>query len=241
MSRYLLLVLSFTLGCQSDRQTDQSTPAEIIVKKSIEAHGGMDKWLEARELSFIKSSELFDATGNTESKIIQRQQFNLQPLSGTLSWSDSGNQFRIEYDGDNATKFINSEPSSDSLVNINAQNDFMSAHYVACQPFKLLDEGTTLIYQGRDTLNDNQIVDAVNVRYGGEDSDQWWYFFDAESSLLVANMVRHGSTYALIENLSYTESGGIKFNHHRKSWRVDSLRNKQFLRAEYFYDSIVLK
>ena len=238
---YVYFFLLLIYGCNPTNSSNEPSTAETIVRNSIEAHGGMERWQKAKELSFHKSSEFFDANGTSESKSIQEQHFKLIPLEGTLSWLDDNNQIRIEYDGERTIKFINGQAISDSLVNASAHNDFMSAHYVVCQPFKLLDAGITLIYQGKDTLDDNQFVDVVNVRYGGEGSDQWWYFFDVESSVLIANMVQHGNTYAFIQNLSFTESGGIKFNHHRKSWRVDSLRNKQFLRAEYFYDSIILK
>ena len=105
-----------------------------------------------------------------------------------------------------------------------------------------MDKGTNLEYIGEDILADSSQVHVIMPTYADSEvgSDRWWYYFDKESNMLLANMVNHSPTYSYIINLSYDESTDIVFNAHRKSFFVDSLHNVRYLRAEYFYDNYTL-
>jgi len=221
-------------------------PAETIVRKSIIAHGGWEAWEKVRQVKYRKTILLFDSTGQLESKVIQFHSYQLKPLfTGEISWKVAEDTHRIVYDGEQAVKMINGQALEDSLASQNAYNSMMAAHYVLFQPFKLLDPGVVLRYEGRDTLEEGEVVDVVLASYNRDNSnhtksDRWWYYFDASSNRLLANMVEHEANNSYIKNLDYDATNALLLNHHRKSYTVDSLRNLLFLRAEYFYDDIKL-
>lgn len=236
---FLLFLLVTIMGC---RDSDKLA----IVSKSISAHGGMDLYQKTRSLEYRKTTILFDSTDAEESRTIQQHKYSLQPeFTGEMEWEVNGELHRIVFDGKKAVKFINEVAQTDSLTSASALMNITAAHYVMLQPFKLLDPGTELIYLGRDTLEDGVEVDVIKANYPRANpveptNDQWWYYFDSKSALLVANLVRHGSTYSYIVNLDYNTGTGLRFNAHRKSFFVDSLRNILFLRAEYLNDDVLI-
>lgn len=116
-----------------------------------------------------------------------------------------------------------------------------TATYVVSMPFKLLDPGAVIRYLGEDKLADGRPVDVIEVAYNTDQhenhstSDVWRYYFDRPDRKIVANWVDAGDHYSLVENLTYERVGGILFNKKRQSFRVDSLGNKLYLRADYAY------
>ncbi|MEM9341404.1 MAG: DUF6503 family protein, partial [Bacteroidota bacterium] len=139
-------------------------------------------------------------------------------------------------------KFLN-----DSLVDRGSKvrESAFSALYVLGMPFKLKDPGTILSYEGKKEIN-GKTVDVINASYSPKEhdnhstSDLWWYYFDELNGAFLGCMVYHPPTYALIENIAFHEIEGMMFQKRRKSYRCDSLGNKQFLRAEFWYDDFEL-
>ena len=222
--------------------------ADQIVLKSIEAHGGWLEWQHAKHITYSKTTLLFDSTGQKESEITQFHEYRLLlDFTGEIHWTnpDDGAGNRIVFDGKRAFRLKGNQEPADSLESESAYNTIISSHFVLFQPWKLLDPGVTLIYEGRDTLEDNTVVDVVRALYGTktemEGQDRWWFYFDITSHMLVANMVNHDNRYSYIKNLKYDTSNRLILNHHRKSYFTDSLRNVKYLRAEYFYEDIRLK
>ena len=218
--------------------------ADDIVQQSIEKHGGWDSWQNLKSISYSKTIILFDSAGMVESKVTQKHNYKLIPeLKGTIEWVIDADTMLIKYSEDEAQKFINGKPDPDPESAILAKNSFFSAFYVLFQPFKLMDEGTQLNFIGADTLENNLKVNIVQPVYKGATSedDRWWYYFDEQTNLLAANMVNHGTTFSLIVNLEYDSTTTITFNAHRKSFFVDSLRNVNYLKAEYFYEDYIIE
>jgi hypothetical protein len=121
-----------------------------------------------------------------------------------------------------------------------AYQSFMSAYYVLLMPFKLLDPGTHLSYIGESVLNEQtaQILKATydpSTKENHSTADEWYFFFEPTTGRYIASAVYHAPTYALIENNEQENVSGIVFNTYRKSWRVDSLFNKEYLRGEFWY------
>ena len=121
----------------------------------------------------------------------------------------------------------------------------MSAFYVLGMPFKLKDPGTFLSYEGTVDFN-GKTADVVKAAYSPEDfenhstTDLWWYYFDTVDGAFLRCMVYHPPTYARIENIAFREVEGMKFQKRRMSYRCDSLGNKQFLRAEFWYEDYAI-
>lgn len=245
MKQYLKLLTSLSIVFTSGCVKEDTTEAENIVRRSIEAHGGWEAWKNAEKIRYDKTIILYDSSGKVETRVKQDHVYQLKPqLKGEIHWKNESETNKIVYDGELAVREING--ISDSSGSEEALSIFMAAHYVLFQPFKLLDPGVNLTYLEQDTLEDGVIADVILAEFDqnedkNTDNDKWWFYFDISSDLLAANMVRHEGKYSYIRNLDYNTSNSLILNHHRKSYFTDSLRNIKYLRAEYFYENIVLE
>ena len=246
LNHSLFFLSLLIIGCspsknQVEEENEEVTNrAEKIVKQSISAHGSQANWENAKAITYQKTILLFDSAGNQESEIVQKHSYTLKPeLSGTIDWVTNGDSIRIDYRNGVGTRYVNSVELTDSASSVGAKNAMKSGTYVLFQPFKLLD-AEKLTYQGQETLGD-VTVDVVQPDYGaGGNGDIWWYYFDAKTHILVANMVNHDDHHSLIENLAYDSTSALLLNQHRKSFFVDKDKTVDYLRAEYFYENFEL-
>jgi len=219
--------------------------AKEIIEKSIERHGGLDRWEKLERLDYTKNFALFKSDGSQESFTKQKHKYSFM-LGEFLIKSESKNKTTqlLKNIGGYSKKVdgLEAEESLDKL-----KKSFNTSMYVVSMPFKLLDEGVNLSYEGLETGNDGRETHIIKAVYNtGENKnhstdDIWWYYFDKEDYKIVANKVITSDHSAIVDNLSFIEKGGILFNGHRKSYRLDSLGNKDYLRAEYFYDNYEVK
>lgn len=231
---FFMLICVFVLGCKQE----EKLTARRIVEQSIEVHGGLEKWNSAKTLSFDKTTTLFNKDGSVESTTMQQQSFQLQPkLKGEIvSFNKSING--LYYDGERFMKRI-----KDSIYTITnplelerMKNSFFAAHFVVCQPFKLLDEGAILKFTGIEEMDGKQVnVVAVSYKNDTETSDEWTYYFDVNTYQLVANRVKHNANISLIKNLKFDNQSGLVFNAHRESYTLKASGDTDYLRAEFFY------
>ena len=228
-----ILFVVILIACQSSRNEDQDL-AVTVVNRSIAKHGGLEAWKAIQRISYAKTTSLFDSVGNEESKVSQHYRYEFQPeLKGQITWLENSDTVKILYEKGLGKKCLN-----DSLViseTNQATRNMLSSIFVLFQPFKLLDEGTVLTYEGQDTLRNGLRVHVVRADYSTEKSDPWWFYFDVEDDKLVANCVHHNGRFSWIENLTFDSLTGLVLHKHRKSYFTDSLRNIHYLRAEYFY------
>ena len=235
-----------------DKQEKQDPMAHIsddkvlqVLTKVFKTAGGLDNYRNMKSISYQKQSILFLEDGSTESHITQRHSYSLQPeLTGDINWVADGNTYRIHYSAQDSYKEENGVRIPDSEES--ARKSFFSATYVLFIPFKLLDPGAELTYEGRDTLDDGKIADVIRAEYDAtkhenhSTSEIWWYYFDAKDGSHLASLVFHPPTYAYIENVVITDDYDIRFNVHRKTFRTDASRNKEYLRGEFNYSNYVI-
>ncbi len=210
-----------------------------IIKKSIEAHGGIESWQKIKQLSFDKETTLFNEDGSVELKTEQFQLFQFgTKLFGKIEWENNGNDISIIYDDEKISKSIN-----DSVVNSEselekASSAFWAAYYVACKPFDLIGENADLLLAGETDLEGKRCY-VVNVSYKNDtvDADHWSYIIDAETFKVVANKVVLKNHTSWVEHLTFDTSTPLIFNAHRKSYRLNEAGEKTYLRAEYFYSN----
>ncbi len=217
--------------------------ANQIVVAAIEKNGGMDSWNNLIAIAYDKTTTLFDSTGKVESRILQRHQYTLTPvLKATITWVQGTDSVKITNDSGQAIRYING--IRDSIQSDDATSIIQSSLFVLFQPFKLVDEGVGLKYIGSEPLQIgslNTTSEVVQPVYKGQrkEDDQWWFYFGEDSQFL-ANMVRHNGRYSFIENISFDTTQVLKLHSHRKSYFVDSSKNINYLRAEYFYTNYQL-
>ena len=233
-------------GEKEANQDSQELPTALqVVGKGIEMAGTMEKWKNIASLQYTKKSMLLLENGDVESDVTQRHHYVYRPhKSVRIAWEVDKDSFLIVHNDSVSQKFKN-----DSLVNQGAsvKATVNSATYVLGMPFKLMDKGTVLAYDGLKSFNGKDTVHAVNATYAPEQhknhstQDEWWYHFDKDSGVFVGSLVYHAPTYALIENLSMTQTKGLTFPKHRKSYRCDANGKKIFLRAEFWYSDYAIE
>lgn len=232
----LILLLIFGYGCAKSPEKQ----AREILEKSMEVHGGSEKWEKVSSLKFRKWTKLYTETGEVESELDQVLEYRLKPyFEGKVSWIKDSVEYVSTWDGSKLryTMGGNEIQNTDFLKSKKADLD--AAFYAVAQPWKLLDEGAKLSYEGQNTLENGQMVEAVRVDYGPE-SDTWWYYFDPLSFQLIGNEVQLKDHRSLIYTLTYEQVGELVLHGKRVSYRVNEKGEKLYTRAEYLYSDYVI-
>ena len=237
-----IIVISFLFSCQKIKPT-----AKQILKKSLKAHGGLELWQKIDTLSFTKKTILYNQKGIKEKEITQNQSFyGGIPLHGKIS------SFGTEKSSISVINGVYVKSIRDSLVSITddeikaINNSFKSAYYVISQPFNLKESNAFLFYK-KDTILDGEKTFVVDVSYKEDENtntpDQWTYFFNAKTYLIVAAKVFHSPTVSFIENIKFNKETPFVFNAERESVFLNKDGSKDYLRASYFYSNykVVLK
>lgn len=247
MKNLVLFSLMVFFSCTQQKQQEyiasdpyaniQDDQVRAILRKAIDKAGGYDKWSAIKTIKYTKHNMLFLEDSTVEVDNIQRHEYVMQPeFSARISWNKDGVDHLINYNTQGAQKLEN-----DSLTSEDPSQAVMSAMYVLGMPFKLLDAGTYLNYNGKVVLGNGNEADEIKATYSPEEhenhsiQDVWYYYFDVNDGSFYGAMVYHAPTYAYIENLDFHENTPVKFHAHRKSYRSDSVRNIKFLRAEFWY------
>ncbi len=217
------------------------TTARSVLEKAMAAMGGLERWQSKKEIRFRKTYALLLENGEVESQASQQHLYSYDPKTDIqISWIKDGQSHLLQASDGKVTKSI--EGKVDTSANpLSLGNTILSATFVANLPYNLLDTGAEISYAGLDTLETGQLVHAVRIAYNPEThvnhstADIWWVYFDQQGYELVAYMVQHADHYSYVRNVSDTLVSGIRLVKDRKSWRVDSLRNPLYLRAQYAY------
>lgn len=230
---YWVWVLVWISSCAPNPEKQ----ALSILEKSIEAHGGQAAWEEISLLKFNKMTRLLNGDGTVESEMVQEMEFRFDPyFEGKITWEKDSLSHKITFDGTNIHYYMGGNEVQNEGFLSAKKKEFDAAFYTVAQPWKLLEEPTALRYEGQKTLENGQLVESVKVNYG-PDADQWWYYFDPISFQMVASEVHTKDHKSLIYDLEERESGDLKWHGIRKSYRIDDLGKKLFLRAEYEYSA----
>jgi len=232
----LISLLIFGFGCAKSPEKQ----AQQILEKSMEAHGGSEKWEKVSSLKFRKWTRLLTDSGTVESELDQLLEFRMKPyFEGKITWTKDSVEHVSSWDGSqmNYSMGGNEIQNADFLKSKKA--DFDAAFYAVAQPWKLLDEGNKLIYEGQKTLENEQLAEVVRVDYGPE-SDSWWYYFDPVSFQLIGNEVQLKDHRSLIYTMTYERAGDLVLHGKRVSYRVNEKGEKLYTRAEYLYSEYVI-
>ncbi len=247
--RYFLPVLYFlSTACSAPEETVETldryahiedVKARAIIRRSIENAGGIERWEAIKRLRYTKNFDLLLESGEVEKSFKQIHDYQYDPLKIEIQSEEDGTLIQTIYENGEYRRMVNGEAievSQEALAK--AVN---TSTYVISMPFKLLDPGAAIAYEGLDTLEDNRVVEMIKVSYDATEfdnhstSDTWRYYFDSDDGKIVANWVQSSDHANIIDNISFERAGDILFNKRRKSFRVDSLGNKTFVRADYEY------
>jgi len=232
---HLTLICCFSVFCLACG-TNSSQQAELLLEKSIEAHGGQEAWSQVEKISFRKWTQLLKEDGSIESETDQLQEFRLLPrFEAKISWMSDSLLHISSFDGKEMNYLIGDNEVKNPDFLATKREDIDAAFYVLAQPWKLLeDPGAKLIYKGIKTLSDQREVEVIEVDYGPEE-DTWWYYFDPNTSLMIGNEVQLKDHRSLIFNLEADRSTPFILHGRRESFRVNEKGEKLYLRALYRY------
>ena len=231
-----IIAISFLFSCQKTKLT-----AKQLLSKSIDAHGGLEFWQKVDTLSFTKKTILYNRKGLKEKEITQHQSFYGGNFINGKITTIGTDKSSISIIGNVYTKRV-----GDALISISNNemksitNAFKSAYYVISQPFNLMESGALLSYKKDTILNDEKTF-VVDVSYEEDQNtntpDQWTYFINANTYLIVAAKVFHSPTVSFIQNINFNKETPFVFNAERESVFLNKDGSKDFLRASYFYSN----
>lgn len=207
-----------------------------LVSKSLVYHGGTEAWQAIDSIAYKKEEWLYRENGDLE-KYSQRFYVHSLtrdlPISLSYSDQDSTRIVRLNSNG----LWVNFEIANKEKQHL--ENSLQAAPYTLCQPYKLLADADQLIRLPNEFWQKEGIeVFVVGIDYinpDGSPGNSWKYYFNADTYRLEGAMVHHGTTYSFIKNEAFENQTGLSLNAERTSYRCDSLRNIQFVRARYKY------
>ncbi len=249
---FISLILLEFCSCQSKNNFSQTSEKDSfanikaekvvdILQKSFDRIGGLAAWKNKSSIHFKKYFALYDENGETEMAVDQVHDYFYTPKERIeIHWMKDGKKHQIVSHGETIDKTIDGQKDIEAKAK-SLNSTVKSATFVMDIPFKLLDDGVQLKYAGTDTLENRQVVEVIRADYDPATYDHhttpdiWWYYFDQKDYRLCGYMVQHLDHYSYVKNLSYQEVDGFLLTKDRKSYRVDSLRNILYLRADYSY------
>lgn len=193
----LLLALPLVGAVQEDPLSRlPADKAGEVVRRAIEYAGGFPAWAGIRTEQFRKTTIRFRPDGSEESRRVQRHRYVMRPYRVRIDWQEGGSTLALVNDGRQAWKLVDGRRATDQQDVNQARNASFGSHYVFNMPFKLLDAGVHLEYAGRERLRDGTLADKIRVSYDKGAGDAgglhtWWYFFDASSGRLCANLLEY--------------------------------------------------
>ena len=247
-----LLISIFILSCQPSLPEQQDSintrfdhindqDAKKLLKKAIDRAGGLSNWEDLSDLAFQKYTALFDEQGNIEVEIDQQHKYHFTASPQiNISWQKQDKNYELKQTNTGVQQTVDGK--IDTTANTQTlKNNILAATFVMSIPFKLLDPGVALRYAGRDTLQDDTIVEVLEAKYAPNSfknhstPDIWWHYFSVEDYREIGYMVQHADHFSYVRNLGFEEVSGFLFPTRRESYRVDAKRNKLYLRAKYGY------
>ena len=249
MTRLFILAIncSLLIGCASTKASldpyahidDKKVVA--ILKQSFATLGGLENWQSKKELHYQKLTRNLKESGETESQVFQSHDYYYgDQASINISWiEDNDEVHKIKSVANQAIKYVD-DKSDSSADQATLNNSITVSLFVINVPFKMIDKGVELSYEGKETLEDGQEVDVIKAVYNADTnphhtkSDLWWYYFDTKDARMVAYFIFHDGHFSYIKNLDYTTVSGFLLPTKRGSYLVDE--NRQILRKKVDYE-----
>ncbi len=246
---FFLLISSCatTIKERDPLSTIKDAKLKEVLNKSLDAMGGYENWNNLKTLQFHKKTALYESSGDIEKATDQIHRYTFQPQNKvSINWQEADIVHEMVLENEDAKKLKN------GVVDLTAKssslkNSIYASTFVIGIPFKLLDEGAQLSYEGTKVIPNGKEVHVVKAVYNPTvynahtKADIWWHYFDVQNYQQVGYAVQLHDHTSYVENLSFDRVDGFLFTTSRKSWRMDDNGNKLYLRAAYEYSKYELK
>jgi hypothetical protein len=225
----LSLLLLLSCGKSTERQ------ARALIARSVEAHGGAENWKRISSLKLRQSTRMIAEDGSVENETTQLLEFRLKPyFEGKMSWSKDSMNHVATWDGAQMRYFMGENEVKNPGFLAAKKKDLEAVFSAVALPWRLLEEGSRLSYEGKKTLENGIAVETVKADYG-PGAEVWYYYFDPESAMMAATEVLKNEQRNLIYHLGLTEIEGLKLQDRRETWSVDEKGKRLLLEAEYSF------
>ncbi len=241
-----LIIVSLLFACSSN--TDKNTidryahikdiKAQEIIKRSIEDAGGIQQWEAIQTIRYKKNFTLLTENGEIEKTFKQDHNYTL-PSNEYIIRSEENEDILFTTGIDD--QYARNKNGEDLEVDPESlRKSINSSVYVLGIPFKLLDTGADIKYLGEQELNGSN-VDVIQVGYNPDlhknhsSKNLWKFYFDKDNSRIIANWIESADHYNIVENIEFIRVKGLLLHSKRKSYRVNELGKKLYLRADYHY------
>ncbi len=241
---FLLTLISCSTPNPSKRFSDLK--AREIIERSIQYHGGMKIFNQLDNFCFEKVFSLYKADGSVEYQRTQLHDYYPSKSTYEVSWKQESKSYKNRQYSNQFSQEINGEPNT-SIEASKIKSSVYASVFTIFLPWKLLDIGTNISYDGELILEDGKKVFVVKASYNPKEhkhhtkSDIWWHYFDKATCQHVGYKVTLIDHSSLIRNLDFQTIDGFIFPKTRKSWRVNESNEKDYLRAEYDYKVLSIK
>ena len=219
--------------------------ARKVVDQAISHAGGWSAWTSTRSVQFRKTTVSFDADGKVTSTRVQLHRYQLNPgPKMRIESEEKGSKTVFINDCEQAWKLVDGKLATSQQEINGARNNTFGSQYVFCMPFKLRDPGTQLSDAGTEQLSGGPMVHKVRATYGKGVGDAgglhtWWYYFDAKSGRLVANLLLYAAgRYDYTEYYDERAIGDLTLSTRRLGYDADAHGKVGPKRSEITYDQI---
>lgn len=249
---YVFLAILLFASCATTQHKDtlstvKDAKLKEVLSKALDAMGGYDNWNNIKSLQFDKKTNLYEASGAVEKATDQKHTYTFHPTNKVnISWKEGDVVNEMLMEKGQVKKLKNGQVDT-TAKSSSLKNSIYASTFVIGIPFKLLDEGAELSYEGTKVIANGKKVHVVKAVYNPTTykahtkADIWWHYFDEQNYQQVGYTVQLHDHTSYVENLSFDRVGGFLFTTSRKSWRVDDNGNKEYIRATYEYSNYEVK
>ncbi|RAI88325.1 hypothetical protein [Algoriphagus yeomjeoni] len=226
---FILVLLIFSCTPSPEKQ------AQELIEKSIEAHELSKSWNNVASIKFKKLTRLLDESGAVEAESEQWVEFRLKPyFEAKLTWTKDSILHVVNFNGSKTSYQMGANPIQNEGFLKAKRAEIDAAFFAFAQPWNLLDENISLMYEGEKTLEGGEIVESIRVE-NLNGPKPFWIYFDPVSFRVEAIESQGKDHKSLLENVTPDQSTGLLFPKEQKSYKIDDSGKKLFLQAEYLY------
>ncbi len=213
--------------------------AEDLLEKVMNASGTKERYNNIKNIRFEKAFHLYHEDGTVEIDRTELHQYDFsEGTQRNVSWSsDTTNYELIQKDSD-IYQTINGATDT-TATKVSLQNKLNAATFVLGLPYTLNTDNSTKTYNGLQDFEGVRSHELVVTFTGSE--DVWSLYYEPKTFAWLGYWVQTSDHYSLVINDEMTEVDGFQFSRKRSSYRTNSLKVRQYLRADYDYSNYEIK
>jgi len=246
LNRRLLLIaflggaISILLIYRNQKTTSPEVyTAEDFLEKVMNASGGKVRYNNIESITFKKAFHLYHEDGTVEIDRVELHQYDFSDVTRrNISWTSDTTNYELIQSNSDIYQTINGAIDTTTTKAL-LENKLNAATFVLGLPYTLDSDSSTKTYNGLQDFEGVKAHELVVTFTGSEDI--WSLYYEPITFAWLGYWVKTSAHYSLVINNEMTEIDGFQFSQKRTSYRTDSLKVKQYLRADYNYSNYEIK